>query len=77
LEPILNQMSSAHTLTIYVLIVHVSIILTSKPSSPNFLSSFQVFQIIMLPAQFFPLFHVVTCPTQSQFDHPNFIWWGK
>jgi hypothetical protein len=53
-------MCPAHTLTIYALIVQVSIILTSTPSSSNFLSSFQVFQIIILPAQFFTLFHVVT-----------------
>jgi len=53
LEPILNQMSPAHTLTIYGLIVHISVILTSTPSSPSFLYSFQVFQIIILPAQIF------------------------
>jgi len=53
--------SSTTQITIYVLIVHIIVILTSTSSSPNFLYSLQVFQIIMLPAHFFfssPLLHV-------------------
>jgi hypothetical protein len=67
-EPILYQMSPAHTLTIYVLNVHVSII--QFPLLSLFLSGVPNNNVT---CTIFYLFHVVTCPTQSQFDHPNFV----
>jgi len=45
LGPVLSQVSTVHNLTLYSLKIHFNTILPSTPSSPKWLSSFQVFRL--------------------------------